>query len=466
MDKESAERAYWDLTIRGRPTSLETLRTLYGYLAAEFEAGQEPQLPNRPQLEAAELEAIRLERLRAMADHAAGQTVYYREVFAATGLHPAALTWESFRTLPVTPKAHLRDRGADFVAEDAQPAYCSFTGGTTGGKPTALWWSEHEFEQAAAIQNIQGLIGGDVDSDIGLIAADSTQFLSVTVNSRAAVRSGDAVIWGRLHSPDATLDQLREVHRLGKRRMKPSTLTTFPSYWAALVEAGRRRGLRPADFGLRFVILGGEVLTQGLLRRAQEVFGQVPTYDVYGASELWGAGGSFRCPGGRFHFGHGAHFEFLSPDDFQPAAPGTVATMVATCLPPARETTLLLRYDTEDLFEVHEQPDACSWGSSAIGAMMGKRSLSLRHPDGHWTFPRQVLEGLEDVDDVPLPARCGFWARDDAVVVEVVAPGAGAAARARIAESLERQGLRLAALHLRDTPDALEQPYPRRCDGR
>ena len=466
MDKDIAERAYWDLIIRGIPTPLETLRALYAHLAAEYEAGLEPRLPNRPQLEAAELEAIRLQRLRAMAEHAAGQTVYYRETFAAAGLDSAALTWESFRTLPITPKAHLRDRGADFVAEDARPAYCSFTGGTTGGKPTALWWSEHEFEQTVAIQNIQGMLGGDIDSDIGLLAADSTQFLSVTVNSRAAARIGDAVIWGRLHSADATLDQLMQVHRLGQRRMKPSTATTFPSYWGCLVEAGRRRGLRPADFGLRFVILGGEVLTQGLLRRAQEVFGEVPTYDVYGASELWGAGGSFRCPGGRFHFGHGAHFEFLSPDDFRPAAPGTVATMVATCLPPSRETTLLLRYDTEDLFEVHAQADDCSFGSSAIGAMMGKRALSLRHPDGHWTFPRQVLEGLEDVDEVPLPARCGFWADGDAVVVEAVAPGAGAQARSRIADSLERQGLRLSALHLRDGADALERPYPRRCDGR
>lgn len=466
MDKDSAERAYWDLTIRGIPTPLETLRALFLHLQAEFEAGQEPRLPNRPQLEAAELEAIRLQRLRAMAGHAAEQTAYYREVFAAAGLDPRELTWESFRRLPITPKAHLRDRGADFVADDAQPAYCSFTGGTTGGRPTALWWSEHEFAQTAAIQNIQGMLGGDIDSDIGLLAADSTQFLSVTVNSRAAVGTGDAVIWGRLHSADATLDQLMQVHRLGPRRMKPSTVTTFPSYWGRLVEAGRRRGLGPSDFGLRFAILGGEVLTQGLLRRAKEVFGDLPTYDVYGASELWGAGGSFRCPGGRFHFGHGAHFEFLNPDTFEPAAAGTVGTMVATPMPPARETTLLLRYDTEDLFEVHAEADHCAFGSSSIGAMMGKRTLSLRHPDGHWTFPRQVLEALEDLDEVPLPARCGFWADGNAVVVEVVAPGADGRTRARIAESLEAQGLRLAALHLRDRADELERPYPRRCDGR
>lgn len=77
-----------------------------------------------------------------------------------------------------------------------------------------------------------------------------------------------------------------------------------------------------------------------------------------------------------------------------------------------------------------------------------------------------MLEALEDVDDVPLPARCGFWAEGNGVVVEVVVPGATAAARGAIGASLERWGVPVQALYLRDTRDALTRPYPLRCDSR
>ena len=49
-----------------------------------------------------------------------------------------------------------------------------------------------------------------------------------------------------------------------------------------------------------------------------------------------------------------------------------------------------------------------------------QRSLSVRHENG-WTCPRDVLEALEAIEDIPLPARCGMWQRDNRVGVEVVA---------------------------------------------
>ena len=41
--------------------------------------------------------------------------------------------------------------------------------------------------------------------------------------------------------------------------------------------------------------------------------------------------------------------EVLDPETRRPAGPGEVGTLVATPFPPFRETTILLRYDTQDV---------------------------------------------------------------------------------------------------------------------
>ncbi len=476
MDFAAAERAYWDMITEGIPAPVEALRMVVDTMKAQFALGSRPVLAGRPTVTESERVEGRLRRFRRLAAHAAKETVYYAEVFAQAGLDPETLTWEDIALLPITPKAHLRDQLADFVAADCIPMFLSYTGGTTGGRPIGLWWSDREFELTALATNIAAMSEPDLDEDICLFTGDSTQFLSMTVNGRGNVIFGDPTVWGRMHSPDATLDQLMTVHRRGTRRMRPTMMIAFPSYLGSLVEARRSRSLDAADFDLRFVSLGGEVATRGLRRRFKEVFGDLPIFDVYGSSELWGSGNAFGCPEGHMHFGANCHWEFLDVDSGAPAAPGAVATLVASVLPPLRETTLLLRYDTEDLFRMPLLPPTCGGRLPFAGPMLGRRSLSLRHQDGSWTFPRQILEAVEDVDELPLPARCGFWAHQDGVAVEVVAAGvaartAGASAtaatvRARLGDNLEREGVRLTALHLREGREALEHPYPLRCDGR
>jgi hypothetical protein len=61
--------------------------------------------------------------------------------------------------------------------------------------------------------------------------------------------------------------------------------------------------------------------------------------------------------------------------------------------------------------------------------------------DGGWTFVRDVLETLEDVDGVPLAARYGLWAACDGVAVEVVASSTGTRTRSAIGAALEKAHL-------------------------
>jgi hypothetical protein len=91
------------------------------------------------------------------------------------------------------------------------------------------------------------------------------------------------------------------------------------------------------------------------------------------------------------------------------------------------------------------QPDAhndrVAAGTNRLPSdLLGKQRLSDRHEHG-WTYPRDVLEVLEGMDDVPLPARCGFRAVPGGVAVEALVRADTPALRRKITHGLEESGL-------------------------
>ena len=155
----------------------------------------------------------------------------------------------------------------------------------------------------------------------------------------------------------------------------------------------------------------------------------------------------------------------IDPDTGRPSAPGDAGTLVATPFPPFRDTTVLLRYDTEDVVRVPVGPASrCAKAAvPAVSDVLGKRRLAVRHDVG-WTYPREVLEALEGLDAVPLPARCGAWAVPGGVAVEVLVRDPDEATRRAVVRALEQAGIPVRAVHLRRSRTELEHPLPLRCD--
>jgi phenylacetate-coenzyme A ligase PaaK-like adenylate-forming protein len=153
-------------------------------------------------------------------------------------------------------------------------------------------------------------------------------------------------------------------------------------------------------------------------------------------------------------------------DGTGPAQEGDVGTLVVTPFPPYRETTLLLRYDTQDVVRVLPAALSCSLRRlPATSNFLGKRSLAVHHEQG-WTFPRDVLEALEAVEELPLPARCGFWSVLGGVAVEVQCRENTPELQRKIRDSLETWGVPVQVLHLVEQGRPLQHPLPLRCDLR
>ncbi len=244
-------------------------------------------------------------------------------------------------------------------------------------------------------------------------------------------------------------------------------MSTYPSYLGLLVETGRRLGYGPADFGLETILAGGEVLTAGLERRAKEFFGDPEIISNYGMTELAPLAGN-HCEQGHLHFEVSMGLiEVASLEEpSQLAVDGEVGTIVATPFPPFRESTILLRYNTEDVVRHISGPLTCELRNlPATSGLLGKQRLSVRHDDG-WTFLRDVVEALEEVDDVPLPARYGYWAVPGGVSVEVMVESNTADARRRIDDALHKRGVPVRGLRLVENYTDLEKPLRLRADMR
>ena len=441
--------------------AIETRREFgaIGPAAAEFLGG--------PPLDEETRRDMQLRRFRTQAVAAARETVFYAGLFEKAGLDPQRLRFEDIAAIPVTPKEAMRNTPDAFVRRSTLPAFRTMTTGTTG-KPTSTYFSAHEMQTTALMSAISFLQEGHIGpDDIVQISTSSRATLGNTCFSQACQRVGAVWYLAGLVQPAQALALLAEEHQIPGKKPRTSFLNTYPSYLGELVECGLAAGYRPADFGLERISVGGKVVTAGLKARCQQLFGAVIFVEGFGMTEVWPLGAN-RSAAGHLHWepSHGL-VEVLSLDASGPAQPGEVGTLVATPFAPYREAAVVLRYNTEDVVESIAGPLTCGlrdW--PATSDIRGKLRLSVRHDRG-WTYPRDVLEALEAAEeDVPLPARCGFWSASGGVAVEAVVRAATPMARRRIETALEAQGVPLRELHLVEDRRELQQPLPLRCDLR
>jgi phenylacetate-coenzyme A ligase PaaK-like adenylate-forming protein len=447
--------------------SLERLAEALRQTRQEFGAigGEAAELLAGPSLDESTRRDVQLRRFRAQAVRGARETAYYGRLFAQLGLDPARLPYEEIARIPPTPKEAVRERPDDFVGRLAEPALRTVTTGTTG-LPTAICFSRREMRSYVALGAISLQAGGLVDStDVVQLSTSARATLGNTCFAGACELAGALVHQAGLVTAEHTLGLLAERRRLAGKRDRVSVLSTYPSHLGEVVELGLRQGLKPADFGLRRLFAGGELVTEGVKARARQLFGEIQIFEGYGMTETWPLAG-LHCPDGHLHFEPSqALVEVLDLETGAPAGPGQAGTIVATPFRPYRETTILLRYDTRDVVRALPEPPTCALRHRpATGVLEGKLSLAARHDEG-WTFPRQVLEALEALDEVPLPARCGFWAVPGGVAVEVVTRHADRpAARRAIERALGERGVPVRDLRLVSDRSGLRHPLPLRGD--
>jgi phenylacetate-CoA ligase len=444
-----------DRIVKGMQATIEEL----GALGDEANA-----LLGGPALDEETRYDIQGRRFRSQALRAARETAYYPEVLDKAGIDPAKLTYKDIARVPVTAKDTLRDNPEAFVRRVAKVATRVTTTGTTGW-PTSVYFSEYELHVIGAFAAFAFMTERTVDpDDIVQIAITTRATLGMLTVTRGCTAVGAAVHPAGMLSPDHTLRLLTEKHHLPGKKPMVSALASYPTYFGQLVERGLELGYGPSDFGLEKVLTGGELLSDGVRHRSEQLFGELSFRQNYALTELTPMTGNL-CPDGHLHFEPSTGIaEVLDPESHQPVAPGEPGVLVGTVLPPYRDTTILLRYNTEDMVRALSGPFTCNLRNlPATSHLLGKLRLSARHDHGR-TFTRDVLEAVEAVQAVPLPARYGFWAVPGGVAVEVRVRSATAETRRALEAQLAERGVPLQELRLVEDPAELHRPVPLRCD--
>jgi len=315
---------------------------------------------------------------------------------------------------------------------------------------------------------ISSLMNGDLTAeDIVQISTSSRGALGNVTLAGACAHIGAQIYLAGVIEPADALALLTEQRHAPGKKSRTSVLYTYPSYLGELIECGLERGYGPADFGLERIFVGGEIVTEGLKMRSQRLFGDARVLDsAYGMTEIWPFGGQ-SCEAGHLHYDVSQGLiEVIDPETKAATRPGEIGVIVATPFYPYRETTLLLRYETGDLAQLPADPFTCRLRHlPATGQLLGKRDLAMRHDRG-WTYPRQIAEALEALDEVPLPARYGFWAVPGGVAVEVVARETTRQTHSRVEISLQEHGVPACEVYLRQRREDLRSPLPLRGDLR
>jgi phenylacetate-CoA ligase len=363
--------------------------------------------------------------LRRTARRLATQSPFYARRFAAADARPERLDLTNLRTIPVTVKRDVIQRAGEFRCTDVAPYLSTRTTGTTG-RPAEIWLSRYEMELWSALGALSGVLRDDIrPSDIMQVNVSSRATASVQLNLATCrlVGSGCRVLG--LVPPDEALDSLSGGGS--------TLLSTCPSYLGELVVAAQGRGMSPAEFGLRRIDVGGEVLSSSLATAARETFGVSQINDGFGMTEVIPVTARTCSQAHLHHDINMGLVELLDLQTGEPASPGGFAIVVVTPYFPYRDCMPVFRYDTRDVVRcLPEQALTCEIaGLPATSPIHGKADHLLRLGPNDVITPRQLIEAIEALPTRPWPAR--FRASLDSGRIRLTLPAAAVAGFGEIA---------------------------------
>ena len=338
------------------------------------------------------LEALQLERLRALVARLAERVPLYRERLRAAGVSASDLrSLADLRRLPFTTKADFRDTypyGMLAVPLD-EVVRIHASSGTTG-KPTVVAYTRQDVETWTQVMARTVAAGGVGSGDVVQNAYGYGLFTGGLGFHYGAERAGAAVI---PISGGFTERQLTALTDLGT-----TVLCSTPSYALHLAEALDDAGLDAKDLNLRVGFFGAEPWTEGM-RHVLEAHLDLMALNIYGLSEVIGPGVSVECPERRGMHVAEDHFlpEVVDPVSLEPLPPGEIGELVLTSL--TKEALPVLRYRTRDLTALDPEPCACGRTLARIARITG-RTDDMLIVRGVNVYPSQVEHALMQVGDV------------------------------------------------------------------
>lgn len=385
------------------------------------------------------LEALRVQRLRALLTHAAAHVPYYRDLFARIGFDPAALSSLSdLQQLPFLDKPLIRAHTDALKADDARGLARFNTGGSSGVPLIFFIGLERVSRDVAAKWRATRWWGVDIGdpeivlwgSPIELGAQDRVRLLRdrlMRTRLLPAFEMSDMKV-------DGFIDEIRAL--------RPKMLFGYPSAFAHIARHAQRQGVRMDDLGIKVVFVTSERLYDHQRTLIEQSFG-APVANGYGGRDAGFI--AHQCPSGSLHITAEDVIVEIVDREGRVLPPGESGEIVVTHL--ATRDFPFVRYRTGDvgvLAAPDDAPCACGRTLPVLKEVQGRSTDFIVARDG------TVMHGLALIYIVrDMPGVAGFRIEQESldltrvkVMTEPGFPSDGdarirAGMKARLGESVE-----------------------------
>lgn len=343
-----------------------------------------------------EMEALQLERLKALVDYCDKNVKFYHDRFEKAGITADKIKCLSdIQYIPYTTKADLRDTypfGMLSVPKK-EIVRVHASSGTTGN-PTVVAYTKGDMENwSEQVARVAYAAGANEDSMVQ-ICFGYGMFTGALGLHYGLEKIGATVV---PTSSGNTEKQLKFMRDFGT-----DTIVATPSYCLYLAESAKERGIEfpMSSYGLKLGLLGSEGCTPEMRNQIEESWGNgFFCTDNYGMSELNGPGMSGECI-----YRDGLH---ISEDHFlcetidsrtgEVLAPGETGELVVTNL--TKRGLPILRYRTRDITNINYEPCKCGRTSARMSKIIG-RSDDMLKIRGVNVFPSQIESALIGINSI------------------------------------------------------------------
>ncbi len=322
----------------------------------------------------AELEALRLARLRRLLARAGARVPYYRDLFRRLGFDPERVrALSDLERLPFLTKAEIRAHAEALKAEDARGLAPFNTGGSTG-EPLVFWIGRERVTRDVAAK------------------WRATRWWGVDIGDREIVVWGSPIELGAQDRLRELRDRLLRTRLLPAfemsdarvreyldtiRRFRPRMLFGYPSAIAHLARRAEAWGLRMDGLGIAVAFVTAERLYEDDRERIARVFG-CRVANGYGGRDAGFV--AHECPEGRMHITAEDVVVEIVDARGRALPPGEAGEIVVTHL--ATGDFPFIRYRTGDIGVLDPEPCPCGRSLPVLAEVRGRTTDLVVARDG------------------------------------------------------------------------------------
>jgi phenylacetate-CoA ligase len=341
----------------------------------------------------ADLDALQLEKLRALLSHAEQRVPWYTERFCRAGRSSRDVkSPHELGLLPVLDRADVRNHTDAFIARGLEHLLRrSSTSGSTGS-PVRFWIDpvRAAFNQAARLRAHAWFDVRPGDRGVYVWGGPLRQTLANRVRQMRDRLLNEWMRNAYDFTPQRMADCLRAITRI-----RPAYIYGFAGAICQLAEFARDENIAIRGAVDRAVFTTGEVLRPEWRSLIESVFGSVVA-DEYGCREVDVL--AHQCPAGSYHLMAENVIVEIVDADGRPVAPGETGDVVVTNL--NGYAMPFIRYRTGDVAAFETGRCTCGLALPLIRQPSGRRVDFLRATDGRRISGQSVTRDILDVPGI------------------------------------------------------------------